>query len=80
LGINKVGIIDAENDYSFAVYESDYLIVDDVCDTGETFTKLRKRSYVDFNTVVLVNKPWSTYKVNCFGMETNDWVVFPWEK
>ena len=56
------------------------LLFDDVCDTGETFINLCKKSDCNFTTACLVNKPWTKYKPDFYACETKDWVVLPWEK
>ena len=64
------------------------LIVDDIIDSGETMNTLHEYYQyhypeVDIRTAGLIYKSHtSTHKPNYFGLETesNDWVVFPWER
>ena len=67
----------------------DTLIVDDICDSGETLDKLVKKyqtlySYpFNLQTAVLHYKP----HTSCFEptwhaekWDKNDWIIYPWEK
>ena len=64
------------------------LIVDDIIDSGETMTTLHEYFQyhypeVDIRTAGLIYKSHtSTHKPDYYGVETesNDWVVFPWER
>ena len=64
------------------------LIVDDIIDSGETMNTLHEYFQyhypeVDIRTAGLIYKSHtSTHKPDYYGMETesNDWVVFPWER
>jgi hypoxanthine phosphoribosyltransferase len=59
------------------------LVVDDVCDTGETLevvTKLLRLLGASGNTIaVLVKKSSCKVKVDLWGMEDDRWILFPWE-
>ena len=58
------------------------LIVDDVADTGETlrfvYEKLWEKAK-GTRTLTLYFKPWSCLKPDFYAMETNAWIIFPWE-
>lgn len=62
------------------------LIIDDICDTGDTFECMSERldaigltKYFKIEWAVLFYKPHSTFKPDYFVQETKDWIVFPWE-
>lgn len=56
------------------------LLVDDVVDTGKTFTDILKKShYTRVITAALYYKPHSVLKPDYYIEETTDWIVFPWE-
>jgi len=54
------------------------LVVDDVCDSGETFLKLQAKMG-HFWSAVLFEKPWSRFKPTISVCTTTDWLVFPYE-
>lgn len=58
------------------------LIVDDICDTGDTFKYIRE-SIIDKldNTrfVSLVLKPKCSFTPRYFGEKSHKWIVYPWE-
>ena len=56
------------------------LIVDDICDTGETLKKLF--SLFDFNPPVftIFYKTNPNFKPDFYFKEKTNWVVFPWEE
>jgi len=60
------------------------LLVDDICDSGETlsfcFEKLSKLSLEDIKTATLHVKPWSKFKPNFYMEEVKEWVIYPWER
>ena len=63
------------------------LLIDDVCDTGETLSKFKISPYTNqYNTAVLIGKPWLTRSeavsfLPDFTAEwLTEWVVFPWER
>jgi len=57
------------------------LIIDDICDTGETFEKFsEKHPLSDF--ACLYFKPHTSSLKPLFSattLHTNDWIVYPWE-
>lgn len=60
------------------VYSIDYttLVIDDICDTGETLNKL-----VTPLTAVLHHKPAAKHTPKFFAQEVGDeWIVYPWER
>ncbi len=58
------------------------LIVDDICDTGDTF-KYIKNTIIDKldNTrfVSLILKPKSKFTPRYYGEKSHKWIVYPWE-
>jgi uncharacterized protein len=58
------------------------VFVDDINDTGTTFTKLREW-YGDALYVALLERPESSFNCDYVGStitdETIDWIVYPWE-
>jgi hypoxanthine phosphoribosyltransferase len=53
------------------------LVVDDICDSGETLT-----NYAGVYTAVLVYKPHtSTFKPNIYARvhSGDEWIIYPWE-
>jgi hypoxanthine phosphoribosyltransferase len=65
----------------------DVLIVDDVCDTGQTFKELNAYLRgIEFPTAVLLAKPWISeprdhfFQPRFIAEWTTEWAVFPWEK
>lgn len=62
------------------------LVVDDIVDSGETLefvTRLVKQAAQDYaviKTAALYYKSRSKIKPDFYQINTNDWVVFPWEK
>lgn len=55
----------------------EWLLFDDVCDTGETFKKFTMNNKLD--TAALVYKDYSNYTPTFVGCTDNRWIVFPWE-
>lgn len=60
------------------------LIIDDVCDNGNTFNSIMdylKAHHAGDNilTAALYVKPWATFNVDFIGASSEDWVCFPWE-
>jgi len=53
------------------------LIVDDIAHTGETLKEYASLGYI---TTTLYYKKQSIVKPNVYILETNKWIVFPWEK
>lgn len=54
---------------------NELLVVDDVADTGETLKWFRV-----FITATLHYKQRSKFKPNFYVKETENWIVYPWEK
>ena len=58
---------------------SHILIVDDICDSGETIKKL-KESFNKSQTATLYHKETAIDKPDIYGEVTGEeWLVFPWE-
>jgi len=58
---------------------SHILIVDDICDSGETIKKL-KESFNKCQTATLYHKETAIDKPDIYGEVTGEeWLVFPWE-
>jgi len=58
------------------------LIVDDICDTGETFLFLRKNICKEIDNtrfVSLILKPKSKITPRYFAEKSYKWIVYPWE-
>lgn len=58
----------------FSLTSSDILVVDDICDSGETLKR-----YPDNDKAVLVSRESSSSLCNYIGTIQSGWVVFPWE-
>jgi hypoxanthine phosphoribosyltransferase len=59
------------------------LIVDDVADTGESLI-LAQRHLLDqgaraLKVATIHYKPWSKFKPDFYFLETDDWIMYPWE-
>lgn len=59
------------------------LVADDVADTGESLT-LAQRHLMDQGARVLKvatihYKPWSKFRPDFYFLETDDWIMYPWE-
>ena len=69
---------------SMPVREKSVLLVDDVADTGTTlklvYDKLITNKAKDVKVATLYYKPKSVFKPDFYMMETNAWVIFPWER
>lgn len=66
-------------------YGLNCLVVDDICDTGKTFERIKKMNDMDKHPcklyfASLFYKPTSNFKPDLYIEETTQWVVFPWEK
>lgn len=60
------------------------LIVDDICDTGETFEKIQKINFNDIKFCSLFYNIRQKININYFARKIDrekdsDWIVFPWE-
>lgn len=60
------------------------LIFDDVADTGESLSFTRdyftKQGALQVKTSTLFIKPWSSFTPDFYGVSTDAWIVFPFEK
>jgi len=58
-----------------------YLVVDDIADTGKTLELVKRLVPTSFMTAALVVKPEGREQVDFAGIEAaqNTWVTFPWE-
>lgn len=59
------------------------LVADDVADTGESLI-LAHRHLVDqgartLKVATIHYKPWSRFKPDYYCLETDDWIMYPWE-
>ena len=53
------------------------LVIDDICDTGETLNFILGGAY----TAVLHYKPTAKHKPTFYAQEVGDeWIVYPWER
>jgi hypoxanthine phosphoribosyltransferase len=58
------------------------IIVDDICDSGNTFIKIMEhRHNVKYKTITvsLFWKPTSKFIPDFYAEKTSNWIVFPWE-
>ena len=63
------------------IKSSNTLIVDDICDSGETFTKWSKK-YPTIEFACLHYKPHTSNFVPTFSanrLQSDSWIVYPWE-
>lgn len=58
------------------------LIVDEICDTGQTFIELEKELGFKPKTFVLHKKNIAKYEptISCQNIRTKKWIIYPWEK
>ncbi len=64
------------------LYTDNIVIIDDIADSGNTFTKLKKE-FPNPKFAALQFKETSYFKPDYYGEEINSdygWVVYPWEK
>lgn len=59
------------------------LVADDVADTGESLL-LAQRHLLDqgaraLKVATIHYKPWSKFKPDYYYLETDDWIMYPWE-
>lgn len=83
----KQTLLSVEQDINFDSLDDDskILIVDDICDTGNTFDHIKEKIGDRFRSVryaALFAKKDSKHKVDHYSVVVKDdtWVVFPWEK
>lgn len=64
--------------------EGKVLAVDDVADTGAslelTIEHLKRKGAKKIKVATLAVKPRSTFRPDFFVLETDKWIVFPWEE
>jgi hypoxanthine phosphoribosyltransferase len=57
------------------------LVFDDIVDRGETMKLatqyLQYHGAAEIKTAALINKPWSTFKVDYAARQSEAWVIFP---
>jgi len=65
------------------VKDKKVLICDDVADTGHSLIAavehVKERGAKDVKVATLHLKPWSSYKPDYFVVETDAWIIYPWE-
>ena len=82
-GINQAGEPLVKEELGVAINGERILLVDEIVDSGATLEKaiqyLTALSPKEIKTAVAVFKPRSSFKPEYFGLESFDWVVFPYE-
>ena len=64
---------------SKSLINSNTLVIDDICDSGETLEKI-KTLYPDCLTLTLFTKTSASIQPDIYGKVTGeDWIEFPWE-
>ena len=83
----KQTTLSVEQDIDFDSLDKDskILVIDDICDTGNTFDHIKEKIGNRFEMVryaSLFAKKESKHKVDHYGVIVNSdtWIVFPWEK
>lgn len=65
------------------VKDKKVLICDDVADTGHSLIAavkhVKEKGAKDIKVATLHLKPWSSYRPDYFVVETNAWIIYPWE-
>ncbi|MHA1582996.1 MAG: phosphoribosyltransferase [Candidatus Baldrarchaeia archaeon] len=65
------------------VKDKNVLICDDVADTGHSLIvavkHIKERGAKEVKVATLHLKPWSSYKPDYFVVETDAWIIYPWE-
>ena len=60
------------------------LVMDDVADTGRSLRKVRshllEQGATDVKIATVYYKPWSVTLPDYFEKETQQWIIFPWER
>ena len=88
LSFKNIKIINNDIIKKIMIDNSSILIIDDINDTGNTLTKIKKefnRYIKKIKFAVLINNKSSSFEVDYYGSEIdknidNRWIVFPWEK
>jgi len=83
-GTEKKGIIGNVNQLFDLPKNSKLLIVDDICDTGETITWIEKQLTVKdckYEVACIFTKKKHIQKLKFYGnvVSEDKWIVFPWE-
>lgn len=69
---------------SVSVENKKILLCDDVADTGESLLvaidHIKEAGASDVRVASLYMKPWSKYTPNYWVLETDKWIIFPWER
>jgi hypoxanthine phosphoribosyltransferase len=69
---------------SMPVKDKKLLVVDDVVDSGKSLrlvrTHLKEKDAADVKIAVIYYKPWSVISPDYYEIETEAWIIFPWEK
>jgi len=69
---------------SMSVKNKKVLVVDDVADTGKSLAlvqeHLKEQGATDVKAATIYYKPWSIVTPDWFELQTNQWIVFPWER
>ena len=70
-------------DLSESIKGEKILLFDDVADSGGSLQfvekYLQKHQPKSVTTATLLYKPWSTFKPNYYGAQTDAWIIFPYE-
>lgn len=68
--------------HHYTLRTDDFLVVDDICDTGKTLKQYRKAYGGRFDTLAMFYKPTRSPDVKpvYYVRETDKWIVFPWER
>ena len=65
------------------VKDKNVLICDDVADTGHSLIAavehIKEKGAKEVKVATLHLKPWSSYKPDYFVVETDAWIIYPWE-
>lgn len=77
--------VEQDIDFDSLDKDSKILVIDDICDTGNTFDHIKEKIGNRFEMVryaSLFAKKESKHKVDHYGVIVNSdtWIVFPWEK
>jgi len=77
-------VVHQQPDFSDASKAHNILIIDDICDTGDTFKYIKQLTKESINIethVALFSKRASISTPDMIGLvaDDNEWIVFPWE-